>query len=139
MIEDLEIDGLIDEHRALMTIMATLRRAADQPDAEVDGLLGELTAALAHHTEREEAGLFHTLREVKVPPEEHGSVFSNTITDTSSSSSSRSGVTGTGVDDLLKSLEAHMVREETDMFPAAEQLLGPADWDAVDAAVAHLR
>ena len=43
------------------------------------------------------------------------------------------------VDDLVKSLEAHMVREETDMFPAAEQLLGPADWDAVDAAVAHLR
>src|SRR5688500_12546123 len=30
----LEIDGLIDEHRELMAVMATLRRAADGPDAE---------------------------------------------------------------------------------------------------------
>ena len=28
---DLEIDGLIDEHRVLMTIMAALRRAAASP------------------------------------------------------------------------------------------------------------
>ena len=32
-----------------------------------------------------------------------------------------------------------MVREENDMFPAAEQLLGPADWDTIEAAVAHIR
>jgi hypothetical protein len=32
-----------------------------------------------------------------------------------------------------------MAREENDMFPAAEQLLGPADWTAVEAAVAGLR
>ena len=69
---DLEIDGLIDEHRELMTIMASLRRAADQPHSEVDGLLGELTTTLARHTEREEAGLFHTLREVEIPPEYMG-------------------------------------------------------------------
>ena len=90
---DLEIDGLIDEHRELMTIMASLRRAAGQPDAEVNGLFGELTAALAHHTEREEAGLFRTLREVEFPRSTWA--CSSTITDTSSSSSSRPGVTGT--------------------------------------------
>ena len=134
---DLEIDGLIDEHRELMTIMATLRRAMGQPDPEVNGLLDQLEVALAHHTEREEAGLFHTLREVEVPPEymglfehDHGHL----IDLIESARRDRHSV-----DDLLKSLEAHMVREETDMFPAAEQLLGPADWDAVDAAVAHLR
>ena len=99
--------------------------------------MGELTAALAHHTEREEAGLFRTLREVKVPPEymglfehDHGHL----VELIESARRDRHGV-----DDLLKSLEAHMVREETDMFPAAEQLLSPADWDAVNAAVAHLR
>jgi hypothetical protein len=32
-----------------------------------------------------------------------------------------------------------MQREENDMFPAAEQLLGPDDWTAIDAAVDGLR
>ncbi len=134
---DPEIDGLIDEHRELMTIMATLRRAMGEPDSDVDGLLDELEVALAAHTEREEAGLFHTLRDVEVPPEymglfehDHGHLIDLI------ESARRDG---RSVDDLLQSLEAHMAREESDMFPAAEQLLGPADWDAVDAAVAHLR
>jgi hemerythrin-like domain-containing protein len=134
---DTEIDGLIDEHRELMTIVATLRRESGQPDSEVEGLLDQLETALAHHTVREEAGLFHTLREVEVPPEymglfehDHGHL----VDLIQSARRDRHSV-----DDLLKSLEAHMVREETDMFPAAEQLLGPADWDAVEAAVAHLR
>ena len=136
-VHDLEIDGLIDEHRELMTVMATLRRAAERPDAEVDGLLDQLQTALAHHTEREELGLFHTLREVEVPPEymglfehDHGHLVD--LIESARKDRQR-------VDDLLMSLEAHMVREETDMFPAAEQLLSPADWDAVDEAVAHLR
>lgn len=132
-----EIDGLIDEHRELMTVMATLRRALGQPDSEVDGLLDQLERALAHHTEREEAGLFHTLREVEVPPDymglfehDHGHLIDLL-------NSARRDRHSVG--ELLMSLEVHMVREENDMFPAAEQLLGPADWDAVDAAVAHLR
>jgi hemerythrin-like domain-containing protein len=132
-----EIDGLIDEHRELMTIMATLRNAAGEPDSDVGGLLDELETALAHHTEREEAGLFHTLHEVEVPPEyiglfEHDHGFLVELIVSTRSDRNR-------VDDLLKSLEAHMGREENDMFPAAEQLLGPTDWDAVEAAVAHLR
>jgi len=132
---DSEIDGLIDEHRGLMTIMGKLQRAMGQPDSE--GLLDQLDMALAHHTEREETGLFHTLHEVEVGPEymglfehDHGHLVE--LIESARHDRSR-------VDDLVKSLEAHMVREETDMFPAAEQLLGPAEWDAVDAAVTHLR
>ncbi len=131
-----EIDGLIDEHRELITIVATVR-AMGQPDSELDGLLDQLEMVLAHHTEREEAGLFHTLHEVEVSPQymglfehDHGQLVDLIAAARRDWHS---------VDDLLKSLEAHMVREETDMFPAAEQLLGPADWDAVDAAVAPLR
>jgi hemerythrin-like domain-containing protein len=134
---DLEIDGLVDEHRELMTIIARLRRAADLPSAEVDGLLGQLDMALAHHTEREELGLFHTLREIDVPAEyvglfehDHGHLVD--LIESARRDRQR-------VDDLLRSLEAHMVREESDMFPAAEQLLRSADWDAIDAAVSHLR
>jgi hypothetical protein len=134
---DPEIDGLIDEHRELMTIMAALQRAMGPLDVEVDGLLDQLEKAFAHHTEREEAGLFHTLHEVEVGPEymalfEHDHGHLNDLIQSARRDRHSMG-------DLLESLEAHMVREETDMFPAADQLLGPADWDAIDAAVAHLR
>ena len=57
-----EIDGLIDEHRDLMTIMGRLRDAVSMSDPDVPEILDQLETALAHHTEREEAGLFHTLR-----------------------------------------------------------------------------
>jgi hemerythrin-like domain-containing protein len=134
---DNEIDGLIDEHRDLMTMMGRLQRAIGQPDTDVDGLLDQLENALAHHTEREETGLFHTLHGIEVGSEymglfehDHGHL----VDLIESARSDRSSV-----DDLVKSLQAHMDREENDMFPAAEQLLAPADWDAVDAAVAHLR
>jgi hemerythrin-like domain-containing protein len=134
---DSEIDGLIDEHRQMMSVLAALRRAVAQPDTDVDGLLDQLEQALAHHTEREERGLFHVLGEVEVDPKyvglfehDHGHV----VDLIASARHDRHRV-----EDLVKSLEAHMDREENDMFPAAEQLLGPADWDAVDAAVAQLR
>jgi hemerythrin-like domain-containing protein len=132
-----EIDGLIDEHRELMTIMGQLREESSLSDSEVSGILDQLQSALAHHTEREEAGLFHTLRHVDVGPEymdlfehDHGH-----LVDLIESARRERHL----VSDLIKVFEAHMLREENDMFPAAEQLLGPADWDAVDASVAHLR
>jgi hemerythrin-like domain-containing protein len=135
--DDSEIDGLIDEHRELMTIMGKLQRAIGQPDSELDGLLDQLETALAHHTEREETGLFHTLHEVAVGPEYMGMFehdHGHLVDLIGAARRDRSSV-----NDLVTSLQAHMVREENDMFPAAEQLLGPADWDAVGAAVAHLR
>jgi hemerythrin-like domain-containing protein len=134
---DGEIDGLIDEHRDLMTKMAALRRAMGDPEADLRGLLDQLEMALAHHTEREESGLFNVLRQVEVPPQyvglfehDHGHL----VDLIHSSQRDRHSV-----DDLLNSLEAHMAREENDMFPAAEQLLAPADWEAVEAAVSDLR
>jgi hemerythrin-like domain-containing protein len=134
---DAEIDGLIDEHRELMTIMAALQRATGDPDSDVEGMLDQLETALGHHTEREESGLFHVLRQVDVPPQ-YMSLFDHDhshLVDLIHAARRDRHV----VDGLLNSLEAHMAREENDMFPAAEQLLGPADWDAVEAAVADLQ
>jgi hemerythrin-like domain-containing protein len=133
---DAEIDGLIDEHRDLMTIMAALRRAFDGPDADLTGLLNQLETALDHHTDREESGLFNVLRQVEVPAQymglfEHDHSHLVDLIHAAGSDRQR-------IDELLNSLESHMAREENDMFPAAEQLLGPADWAAVEAAVADL-
>ena len=134
---DTELDGLIDEHRQMITIIAALRRAVGKSDSEVEGLLDQLERALAHHTEREESGLFHSLHSVEVPAEylglfehDHGHL----VDLLQSARRDRQSVEG-----LLRSLEAHMEREEADMFPAAEQILGPADWDAIETAVAQLR
>jgi hemerythrin-like domain-containing protein len=131
-----EIDGLIDEHRDLMGIMGQMKRAGSQADT-VDGLLDQLETALAHHTEREETGLFRTLRSVQVGVEylglfehDHGHL----VELIESARQQRATV-----DDLIRHFEAHMDREENDMFPAAEQLLSPVDWDAIEAAVADLR
>jgi hemerythrin-like domain-containing protein len=130
-----EIDGLIDEHRDLMAIMGQMKRAGSDADT-IDGLLDQLETALAHHTEREESGLFHTLRSVEVGPEymglfehDHGHLIE--LIDTARQQPET-------VDELIKSFEAHMDREENDMFPAAEHLLSPADWDAIEEVVAAL-
>jgi hemerythrin-like domain-containing protein len=134
---DSEIDGLIDEHRQLITILGQLQRLAGEPDSGLDGLLDQLEAALAHHTEREEAGLFHVLPQVDVSTEyldlfehDHGHLVELIATARGDRHS---------VDGLVKVFDAHMQREENDMFPAAEQLLGPDDWNAVDAAVDGMR
>jgi hemerythrin-like domain-containing protein len=134
---DSEIDGLIDEHRDLMSIMAALQRGMDDPDADLQALLEQLETALAHHTDREESGLFNVLHRIDVPPQYMGLFehdHSHLVDLIHSSQQDRHSVGA-----LLTSLEAHMAREENDMFPAAEQLLGPADWEAVEAAVADLR
>jgi hemerythrin-like domain-containing protein len=134
---DGEIDELIDEHRELMTIMATLQRDVDDPDADLQGLLNQLETELAHHTDREESGLFNVLRQIEVPAQYMGSFehdHSHLVDLIHAAQRDRDSVGA-----LLNSLESHMAREENDMFPAAEQLLGPAEWETVEAAVADLR
>jgi hemerythrin-like domain-containing protein len=133
---DTEIDGLIDEHRDLMTIMGALRRTMNDPSPDEGKLLDQLETALAAHTRREEAGLFQVLGQLQVPPQYIGRFdhdHTHLVDLIHAVRSDRSGI-----EVLLNSLDAHIAREEDDMFPAAEQLLGPADWDAVQAAVARL-
>jgi hemerythrin-like domain-containing protein len=120
-----------------MTIMAALQRAKGDPDSDLAELLDQLEAALARHTQREESGLFAVLRQVEVPPQYVGRFehdHSHVVDLVHSARRDRRSV-----DELLVDLETHMALEENDMFPAAEQLLGPAEWDAVEASVARLR
>ena len=134
---DSEVDGLIDEHRQLMTILARLQRTAGEPGSDLDALLDQLDAELTHHTEREEAGLFHVLHQIDVSPE-YMNLFEHDHRHLVELIATARGDRHS-VDGLVKIFDAHMQREENDMFPAAEQLLGPDDWDAVDAAVSRLR
>ena len=103
---DSEIEGLIDEHRQLMTILGQLQRTSGEPGSDLDGLLDQLEAALTHHTEREEAGLFHALHKVDVRPEymdlfehDHGHLVELIATARGDRHS---------VDGLVKIFDAHM-------------------------------
>lgn len=131
-----EIDRLVDDHRELMGAMAEVRRAAQDPAADLGGPLDHLDAVLARHTVREESGLFHVLRQVDVP-EQYVGLFRHDHEHFGGLIEAARG-DRTRVAPLLDSLDAHLAREEDDMFPAAVQLLGPADWDAVADAVSGL-
>ena len=93
-------------------------------DSEVKGVLDQLQSVLAHHTEREEAGLFDTLRQVEVGPQ-YMDLFEHDHGHLVELIESARRDRGT-VDDLIQGFEVHMLREENDMFPAAEQLLSPS-------------
>jgi hemerythrin-like domain-containing protein len=125
----------VDDHRELMQVMGDLRRAADAGD-DLGGLLDRLSALLARHTEREESGLFHVLHQVDIPEQYVGLFRHDHAHFDDLVRAAREDPAAAGA--LLDALDAHMAREEDDMFPAARQLLGPADWDAVEAAVAGL-
>lgn len=125
-----EIAALSADHGALLSMTAALRLAlaADHP---VHGRpLEELRDLLVAHTEREELGLFAALRTAGVGPdyvdwfEDDHHRIEELLT---SAAEERNAVRP-----LIELVEDHILREETDMFPAARQLLDPDDWDAID-------
>ena len=109
-------------------MIAVLRRSL----ADGGGVAGieELAATILAHAEREQAGLFAALRNVGVDQEYLG-LFERDhrrIDDLLA----RANTEPSAVETLIELVEDHIRREETDMFPAARQLLDPAQWDAVD-------
>jgi hemerythrin-like domain-containing protein len=78
-------------------------------------LTTQLRALLARHTRREEEGIFSALRDVGA-----GEYVDRFDRDHAV------------VESLLDELEGHIAVEESDLFPAARQLLGPAEWDEVE-------
>jgi hypothetical protein len=98
--------------------------------------LDELVRLLAPHTYREEVGIFARLRAADVDEGyvarfegDHREIDRQII---AARADHRS------IGRLLDEVAQHILDEETDMYPAARQLLAPSDWDAVDRAVAEL-
>ena len=85
------------------------------------------------HGEREERGVFAALAAAGVDPayvdrftRDHDALHALLTT------ASAGGVDAALA--LADLLDGHILREESDLFPAARQLLAPADWDLVEAA-----
>lgn len=113
----------------MLTLTARLRRAhaAGEPLAE---LAGDLADLLGPHAHREEVGVFAALLEEGIDStyverfeHEHEHLEALTTRDISPGQALH----------LVDLLEGHIFREETDLFPAAHQLLGSDAWTMIAA------
>lgn len=129
-----EIAALSDDHERLGELLGQLTRAVEQHDRAAAGSVGrELHALLDPHAAREERGVFAQLRLADVG-DGYVALFED---DHRLVHALAEQCQGPGWEqaagDLVRVLGNHILREETDLFPAAHQLLTPRQWDAVTA------
>lgn len=125
-----EIAELSAEHdrlEAMLHELAARVSAGDELGAQAS--LTALRGALERHAGREEGGVFAALRAVDVD----GGYLDGFLED---HDALHGLVDGTGgwrerAAEVTRLLHAHIQREESDLFPAAHQLLTPRQWDAV--------
>ena len=100
---------------------AVLRRGVAAGGPVDEDLVEELAGLLVAHAEREEVGVFAALRDVGVEPDYVGRFEG----DHRRIEELLAGVARgpRAVRALIELVEDHILREETDMFPAARQLL----------------
>jgi hemerythrin-like domain-containing protein len=130
-----EIASLSDDHETFWHMLDQLMRAVETDDHDrAAAVAAELHPLLDGHAAREERGLFTQLR--------HAHVSDGYVARFERDHHAVHALLG-DVDarewrecarQLIRVLGDHIAREESDLFPAAHQLLTPAQWDAVDAA-----
>lgn len=124
-----EIAALSAEHDQLMALLHELREAADSEDHDLlVRTAAELRSRLDRHATREEQGLFTQLR-VEV-----GDAYVDAFATDHERIHSLVGAAAAGdvgaARALDRTLRDHILLEESDLFPAAHQLLSPAQWNA---------
>lgn len=122
-----EIAALSVDHERIGTLLHGLRHG---DDATIDQLIDQLTALLVTHSAREERGIYAHLARTEAGAgyvarffEEHAQIdaaFAAARHDRRELASA------------IELLAIHIHDEETDMFPAARQVLGPSDWAAIE-------
>ncbi len=124
-----EIAALSADHERMLALTAQLRRAHAMGD-QASGLVGELAGALGPHARREELGVFAALvaegvdaEYVAVFERDHDVIHELLGRDDASSQVLR----------IVELLEDHILREESDLFPAAHQMLGSEAWASIAA------
>jgi hypothetical protein len=112
-------------HRLLVAI------AAGDVDAAADAV-AVLAGQLRPHSALEEAGLYQELRAAGI---ETGGLFEDHARVDAAVAAAVRGDPGAwaGLPAALSELQAHIDREEYDLFPAAHQLLDDPAWDRLDA------
>ena len=127
------IANLSVEHEELLGTLTDLQRKIDAHDAAAAmPLLVQLHDALTPHASREEDGVFTELEHAGID-HAYVSLFHQ---DHDTIHALLAGTDATewepAARELVRALRDHIEREESDLFPAAHQLLTPGQWDAVD-------
>lgn len=119
------------DHERILTGVHGLRAASEPRDADRRmALAAELVDVLEEHGRLEEAALYPELALAGVPTDameaEHEEVHAVLRT-----AAETSEVDPAALETALRRLEAHIHREEYDLFPAAHQVLDDAAWDRI--------
>lgn len=122
-----EIAALSTDHEHMLTLTAGLRRA-HEAGIPMPQLLAELTAMLGPHSRREERGLYAALAAEVTDPDyvamfEHDHHELDALVMRADADQHTLQITAL--------LEEHFLREETDLFPAAHQMLGSQAWATI--------
>lgn len=130
-----EIAELSTDHEQLGEMLSRLMAAVDADDVAAAASVGdELHELLTVHAAREERGIFVQLRHADVPDDYVG-MFEADHDVIHALLDQRDGPEWRArARELIDVLRDHILREETDLFPAAHQMLVPSQWDAVAAA-----
>ncbi|HWM22631.1 MAG TPA: hemerythrin domain-containing protein [Ilumatobacteraceae bacterium] len=126
-----EIAALSADHERMLTLTAALRRAHES-GAPAPELIAELTGLLGPHARREERGVFAALVAEGIDAAyvlrfEHDH---DTIEELLADADARHQIAP-----IVDLLEDHILREESDLFPAAYQLLGSDAWETIAASI----
>jgi iron-sulfur cluster repair protein YtfE (RIC family) len=128
-----EIAALSSDHERMLTLTAGLRRA-HATGIPAPELFAELTAMLGPHSLREERGLYPALAAAVKDPE-YVAMFKHDHDELDAL------VTRADTDQhimrIAALLEMHILREETDLFPAAYQMVGSPAWATIAKSVQH--
>src|SRR5262245_54422408 len=127
-----EIAALSADHDRLIWNLHDLSQAAESEDhGRLVRIAADLRSRLDQDATREEQGLFAQLRA------EVGDAYVDAFTTDHERIHSLVAAAAAGdvgaAKDLDRVLRDHILLEESDLFPAAHQLLSPAQWDAVAA------
>ena len=125
-----EIARLGQEHETIQELADEAMRLAKAGAAELPAAIARLREALAPHAAREENGVFTQARIVGLGPEyvddleEDHERFVRLL-------DGPEALDPESLEALLDDLHRHIAIEEYDLFPAAAQLLGDAQWRLV--------
>jgi hemerythrin-like domain-containing protein len=131
-----EIASLSADHEVLLDLLADLQRSIVADDrAAATPTIAQLHDLLHHHGDREERGVFAELRHAGID-DDYVDTFERDHEDMHRLLDAHAEPGWiTPASELVQVLARHITREESDLFPAAHQLLLPAQWDAVDDAI----
>ena len=130
------ISALSADHEVLLDLLDALRESvAMEERVQARVLVVHLHDVLHDHATREERGVFTQLRrelrdETYVTMFERDHEVLHGLLDACAGDAWQQAAR-----ELVELLREHILREETDLFPAAHQMLEPSHWNAVDAAV----